>query len=282
MRIAITGAGGMLGRDVADAAAAAGHTPVSLARADLDVTDAGATAAAIGGASPDAVVNCAAWTDVDGAEDHEAQALAVNGAGAGHVAAAAAAAGAFLVHVSTDYVFDGSAARPYVESDPVAPLGAYGRTKLAGEAAVAASGASAATVRTAWLFGLHGKNFADTMLRLGAERDEVSVVTDQVGCPTWTGDLARALVTIAERRAAGVHHAAGAGQCSWHGFAVEIFRQAGVSCTVRETTTAAFPRPAARPAWSVLGSERADAVALPRWQDGLAGYLAARSAMVGA
>lgn len=282
MRLAITGAGGMLGRDVAAAAAGAGHDAVGLTRTDLDVTDGEEVAARLAAARPDAIVNCAAWTDVDGAEAHEDDALAVNGAGAGAVARAAAATDAFLVHVSTDYVFDGSATRPYVESDPVGPLGAYGRTKLAGEQAVAASGADAAIVRTAWLFGLHGANFADTMLRLGAERDEVSVVTDQIGCPTWTGHLARALVTIAERRAAGIHHAAGAGQCSWHGFAVEIFRQAGVRCTVRETTTAAFPRPAARPAWSVLGSERADAIALPAWEDGLAGYLTARSAMVGA
>ncbi len=278
MLILITGAGGMLGRDVSDAATARGHDAVALRRAALDVTDADAVRERVAAAAPDAIVNCAAWTDVDGAEAHEDAALAINGAGAGHVADAAAAAGAFLVHVSTDYVFDGCATRPYLESDPTAPLGAYGRTKLAGEHAVAASGASAATVRTAWLFGRHGKNFADTMLRLGAERDEVSVVTDQVGCPTWTGHLAAALVTIAERRAGGIHHVAGAGQCSWHAFAVEIFRQAGVACAVQETTTAAFPRPAPRPAWSVLGSERPDAVTLPPWEDGLAGYLAARSA----
>jgi dTDP-4-dehydrorhamnose reductase len=281
VRIVITGAGGMLGRDVAEAAGAAGHAAVLLARADLDVADAEAAAGRIAAAAPDAIVNCAAWTDVDGAEAHEAEALAVNGQGAGNVARAAAAAGAFLVHVSTDYVFDGAADRPYVESDPVAPLGAYGRTKLAGEQAVAGSGADAAIVRTAWLFGVHGRNFVDTMLRLGAERDEVSVVTDQVGCPTWTGHLASALVTVAGRKAGGLHHIAGAGRCSWHGFTQEIFRQAGLACAVRETTAASFPRPAPRPAWSVLGSERPDAVVLPPWEQGLAGYLAARSAMVG-
>ena len=191
MRLLVTGAAGMLGRDVVAAANDAGHEVVALARADLDITDAAAVRAAVLDARPDAVVNCAAWTDVDGAEAEEAAATAVNGDGAGHVAAAAAEAGAHLVHVSTDYVFDGAAREPYPEDAPTAPASAYGRSKLAGERAVTAVGGEHAIVRTAWVFGPHGRNFVDTMRRLGADRDEVRVVDDQVGSPTYTGPPGR-------------------------------------------------------------------------------------------
>jgi len=156
-------------------------------------------------------------------------------------------------------------------------LGAYGASKLAGERAVTAANPAHAIVRTAWLFGAGGKNFVDTMLALGAEREEVSVVTDQVGCPTWTGHLAGALVELAERpQDTGIHHIAGAGSCSWNELAIEIFDRAGIDCRVLPTTTAAFPRPAARPAYSVLGSERRDPLVLPSWQDGVASYLRTR------
>jgi dTDP-4-dehydrorhamnose reductase len=172
-------------------------------------------------------------------------------------------------------VFDGEARRPYVESDPTGPRSAYGRTKLAGEHAVLSADGGHAIVRTSWLFGAGGRNFVATMLALAAEgREEVSVVTDQVGCPTFTGHLAGALVELAERREGGLHHVAGAEHCSWNEFAVEIFAQARIDCRVRPTTSADFVRPAPRPAWSVLGSERRDAIELPRWQDGLAAYLA--------
>lgn len=273
MRLLVTGAGGMLGRDVLEAAAARDHDVVGLARAELDITDAEAVARAVADASPEAVVNCAAWTDVDGAESDEAGALAANGTGAGILARTATAAGAQLVHVSTDYVFDGRARTPYVESDTVAPVSAYGRTKLAGEEAVFAAGAAHAVVRSSWLFGAGGRNFVATMLGL-ADRDEVSVVTDQVGCPTFTGHLAAALVEVAERGSAGVHHIAGGEHCSWHALAVETFGQAGVEIRVLATTTDKFPRPAPRPAWSVLGSERTDAIVLPPWRAGVADYLA--------
>ena len=278
MRLVVTGAGGMLGRDVVRVACGAGHDVTALARTQLDITDADATTEAVVQAAPDVVMNCAAWTDVDAAEAQEAAALAVNGTGAGNVAGAAALAGAAIVHVSTDYVFDGTKRTPYVESDPTGPIGAYGRTKLAGEQAVAAAGGRHAIVRTAWLFGLGGPNFVDTMLRLGRERDEVSVVTDQIGCPTWTGHLAGALVSIAERGTTGILHGAGSGSCSWFAFAREIFDLAGVACTVNATTTEAFPRPAPRPAWSVLATERIDAPTLPPWREGLSGYLAEREA----
>jgi dTDP-4-dehydrorhamnose reductase len=278
MRLLITGAGGMLGRDVADAAARAGHDVVALARADLDVTDAAAVRAAIAEAAPEAVVNCAAWTDVDGAETEEEAATRVNGDGAGNVAAAAAAAGAFVVSVSTDYVFDGRAREPYVESDATAPIGAYGRSKLAGERAVASAaggrGPGWAIVRTSWLFGAHGPNFVATMLRLAGQRDELTVVDDQVGCPTFTGHLAPALLSIAANRRDGILHVAGSGCCSWWDLARATFEGTGHDVRLHPGRTEDLRRPAPRPAWSVLGTERADTPVLPAWQDGLAAYLA--------
>jgi dTDP-4-dehydrorhamnose reductase len=277
MKLLVTGAAGMLGQDVVRAARGAGHEVVALARADLDVSDRAAVLAAVSAAGPGAVVNCAAWTDVDGAEEHEDRATEVNGAGAGNVAAAAGAAAATIVHVSSDYVFDGTKDAPYVESDEPAPLSAYGRSKLAGERAVAAAGGRHAIVRSSWLFGAGGSNFVETMLGLAAERDSVQVVTDQVGCPTWTGHLAPALVALAAGGAEGLFHVAGAGAASWNAFAAEIFRAAGVACRAEPTTTEEFPRPARRPAWSVLASERRDAPRLPPWQEGLAAYLGERA-----
>ncbi len=265
----VTGAAGMLGRRVVAVARERGHAVEALGRADLDLTEAAAVADRLTGAR---VVHCAAWTDVDGAEADEAAATRVNAQAAGHVAAAAA----HVVAVSTDYVFSGDRpdGRPYVESDRPGPRGAYGRSKLAGERAVLAADPAHAVVRTAWLFGAGGPNFVDTMLRLGRERDEVAVVTDQVGSPTWTGHLAPALVDLAERAGAGIFHAAGGGRCSWHELARAAFALAGVDTPVRETTAAAFARPAPRPAFSVLATERPDGVALPFWRDGLVGHLA--------
>jgi dTDP-4-dehydrorhamnose reductase len=278
MRFLIVGSGGMLGHVVASDAERLGHDVVALGHADLDVTDAPNVERIVAAVGPRAVINCAAYTDVDGSEANEARALRVNGDGAGNVARAAAEAGARVVHVSTDYVFDGSKREPWVESDPVAPLQAYGRTKLAGEQAVAAANPDHAIVRTAWLFGAGGPNFVETMLRLGGERDEVAVVTDQHGGPTWTRHLSPALVEIAERRGdVGIFHAAGAGECSWYEFAVEIFHRTGTRTRVVPTTSERFARPAPRPAYSVLGTEREPAIALPPWQTGLEAYLAERT-----
>jgi dTDP-4-dehydrorhamnose reductase len=273
MRLLVTGAAGMLGRDVTAAAADAGHAVAGLARADLDITDAAAVRSAVVAARPDAVVNCAAWTDVDGAEAAEEQATAVNGAGAGNVAAATREAGALLVHVSSDYVFDGHAEEPYREDAPTAPAGAYGRSKLAGERAVAAAGGRSAIVRSAWVFGPHGRNFVDTMRRLGAERDEVAVVDDQIGCPTYTGHLAAALVAVAEQGLTGVLHVAGGGRCSWFDLAVATFEETGLACRVRRQSSAELGRPAPRPAFSVLASTRSDAPVLPHWREGLRAHL---------
>jgi dTDP-4-dehydrorhamnose reductase len=276
MRLLITGAAGMLGRDVRAAAVRRQHDVVALSRRELDVADAAAVAAAVREAAPDAVVNCAAWTDVDGAEADEAAATAVNGAGAGNVAEAAHAAGAFVVHVSSDYVFSGDAGEPYVEDSPTGPRSAYGRSKLAGEHAVAVGAPEAhAIVRSAWLFGRHGKNFVDTMVRLGGERDEVTVVDDQIGCPTYTGHLAEALLDIAERRIGGVQHVAGGGRCSWFDLASATFAQAGLECRVARGRTADLGRPAPRPAFSVLRSTRSEVPALAPWEEGLAAHLAA-------
>jgi dTDP-4-dehydrorhamnose reductase len=269
MRLLVTGAGGMLGRDVTAAAERAGMSVTPLSRAELDITDAPAVRAAIARARADAVINCAAWTDVDGAEADEEAATAINGAGAANVVAAANQAGAFVVHVSSDYVFDGTASRPYTPDSPTHPVSAYGRSKLAGERAIAGSGA---TVRSSWLFGAHGRNFVDTMLRLGGQRDQVTVVDDQVGCPTYTGHLAEALVQVAVERRRGVLHVAGAGQCSWYDLAVAAFQEAGVECEVLRGKSADLDRPAPRPAYSVLQSD----IELPHWRDGLRAYLNAR------
>jgi dTDP-4-dehydrorhamnose reductase len=275
----ITGAGGMLGQALVAEASARGHEHVALDHAGLDVTDAEAVTGAVAQAAPACVINCAAYTDVDGAESDPRGALAVNGAGAGNVARAAAAIGARLLHLSTDYVFDGRARRPYVESDPTGPASSYGASKLAGEREVVAAGAEHVIVRTSWLFGAGGRNFVDTMLGLGAEREQLDVVSDQVGCPTWTGHLAPALLDLAERDVAGVMHVTGGGSCSWNRFAAEIFTLAGLDCEVVETTTAAAARPAPRPAFSVLGSERSDAPRLPEWREGVRAYLAQRGSL---
>jgi dTDP-4-dehydrorhamnose reductase len=284
MRLLVTGAAGMLGRDVMRAGERAGYELVGLARAQLDISDASAVENALDHVAPDAVVNCAAWTDVDGAESHAAQARMVNADGAGNLARATAAAQVKLLHVSTDYVFTGDALldesgapRPYVESDRTGPQSVYGETKLEGELQVLDAARTHAVVRSSWLFGIDGHSFVATMLRLAGERDAVQIVTDQVGCPTWTGHLAPALLGLIEREVSGLVHLAGATHVSWNGFAREIFRQAELTCRVEPATSAEMARPAPRPAWSALESERDDVLPIPDWRDGLAGYLAARA-----
>jgi dTDP-4-dehydrorhamnose reductase len=276
MRLLVIGAAGMLGTDLLAAARAAGHETAGLDLPEIDITDAASTRAVVAGHEPDAVINCAAYTNVDGAETDEQRATEINGAGAGNVAAAAAAAGAHVVQISTDYVFDGSASRPWPEDSPTGPRTAYGRSKLAGEIAVAeAAPDSYAIARTAWLFGPHGKNFVDTMLRLASERDELKVVDDQVGCPTYAGHLAVALVEIAERRLTGIHHTAGSGSCTWWDLAVATFERTGTEIKVNRGSTEELGYPAPRPLYSVLGVTRDDTPRLPRWQDGLDAHLAA-------
>jgi dTDP-4-dehydrorhamnose reductase len=278
VRVLVTGAAGMLGGDVVEALAARRQTVFGLARSELDITDAAAVEAAIAELRPDAVINCAAWTDVDGAETAERAAMQVNDTGAALLAGTAAAHGAKLLHVSSDYVFDGAKGRPYVESDLPAAISAYGRSKQAGETSVAVANPRHLIVRSSWLFGTGGPNFVETMLRIAAEQPEVVVVADQVGTPTYTAHLAPALARLAEGEAFGIHHVAASGQCSWFEFAQEIFDQAGVECRVMSGTTEMLGRPAPRPPYSVLGSERPDPIRLADWRQGLSEYLAARRA----
>jgi dTDP-4-dehydrorhamnose reductase len=270
----------MLGTDVCSAAAAAGLDVVAYDHAGLDVTDAHAVEAAIQRARPEAVVNCAAWTDVDGAEAAPEAAHGANCTGAANLARAAAAVNAWTIHVSTDYVFDGTNSAPYVESDPVQPLSVYGRTKLEGERAVASAAPDAHTiVRSSWLFGTAGGCFPKTILRLAAERDELPVVDDQVGCPTFTAHLSQALVElISSEPLPGVVHVAAASQCSWFEFALEIVAAAGLACEIRPAKTADLGRPAPRPAYSVLRSEREGAPQLPDWRRGLQEFMTAQVA----
>ncbi|WUG88230.1 dTDP-4-dehydrorhamnose reductase [Streptomyces sp. NBC_00454] len=257
----VTGAAGMLGRDVLAALREAGIRAGGLGRADLDITDPVAVRAAVEGVA--VVVNCAAWTDVDGAESAEEAATAVNGTGVRVLAGACAEAGARLLHVSTDYVLPGDASQPYPESAPTGPVNAYGRSKLAGERAVAELlPKDGYVVRTAWLYGEHGPNFVATMLGLAARRDTLDVVDDQHGQPTWSYALARRLVELGSaaldgRAPGGVYHGTAGGRTTWFGLAREAYRLAGLDPErIRPTDSAAFARPAARPAFSVLGHGR--------------------------
>ncbi len=278
MKVVVIGKAGMLGYDVALAAANAGHDVAGFGRRELDVTDRDAVSRRIELERPGVVINCAAWTDVDGAEEMESAAMAVNGSAAGSVAAAAAAVDSKVVYVSSDYVFDGSKDSPYVETDQPAPISAYGRTKLAGEEATAAASHRSFVVRSSWLFGINGANFVETMLRLAADHGEVLVVRDQVGSPTYTWHLAYGIVRLIEGTSYGIHHMAAEGHCSWYDFAREIFEQAKIECKVLSGTTEMLGRPAPRPALSALASQREHAILLPSWRDGLAGYLAQRKA----
>lgn len=282
MRALVTGAGGMLGRDMVEALAARRHEAIGFTRAELDITRAAEVEDAIAEVRPDVVFNCAAYTNVDGAEADEAAAMAVNDTAAALVASVAASHGAAVVYPSSDYVFAGDKGEPYVESDVTGPISAYGRSKQAGETSVAIANPRHFIVRTSWLFGLEGPNFVETMLRIAGEQPEVIVVTDQVGCPTYTRHLAQGLTLLAESDDYGIHHLAASGRCSWYEFAQEIFDQEGVECRVMAGTTEMLARPAPRPALSVLVSEQADPIVLPSWRQGLAEYLAERRARVAA
>jgi dTDP-4-dehydrorhamnose reductase len=277
LKILIPGGAGMLGRDVVRAARAVNHQPIPLGHDELDIRDPEAVERAVIENNPGAVINCAAWTDVDGAESHFEEAMAANATGAGIVAAAAASLNVPVIYPSSDYVFDGSNSEGYVESDETGPLSAYGKSKLAGEQETAGANPRHFIVRASWLFGMNGRNFVDTMLDLADTQDEVIVVRDQIGCPTYTGHLGEGLVNLLDGNDYGVHHMAGGGRCSWYEFAVEIFSQAGVDCRVLSATSDMLDRPAPRPAFSVLDTEREHPILLPDWQDGLRDYLAERA-----
>ena len=254
----VAGAGGMLGEDVMAGLRARGETVLGPRRRELDITDAGAVHALIADYRPGVVINCAAWTAVDAAEAQEVQALAVNGRGAQNLAAACAEVGAVMAQISTDYVFDGTASRPYAETHDPAPRTAYGRTKLVGERAVLSLlPDDGLVIRTAWLYGRGGPSFVHTMIKLAGSRPSVDVVADQHGQPSWTGDVADQVIKLAAAGARGIFHATSSGQASWFELARHVFELLGTDQErVRPTTSEAYPRPAPRPAWSVLGHDR--------------------------
>lgn len=276
MKITVFGADGMLGSDVVTAASLVEHEVTRYGHGEVDITDREQVARRLRLDKPDAVVNCAAWTDVDGAEDEPEGAKLINGSAAGYVAAEAAQVGAKVLYVSSDYVFDGTKPTDYVESDQPAPISAYGVSKLAGEEATCSANRRAFVVRTSWLFGIGGENFVNTMIRLGETQKQVLVVRDQVGSPTYTWHLAHGLVRLLDSDAYGIHHMSGGGHCSWYDFAREIFKLEDMDVTTLSATTDMFPRKAARPARAVLASQIENSIQLPAWEDGLQAYLAQR------
>lgn len=272
MRVLLLGAGGMLGRDLA-AAAPADTALVGLAHAELDITDHAALERAVRDVKPEVIVNAAAYTAVDRAESEPELALRVNGEAVGHLGRVARAAGARVVHFSTDYVFDGTADRPYREDDPPHPVNLYGASKLAGETALRASGEGVLIIRTQWLFGVHGRSFPRTMWERATHRASTRVVNDQFGRPSYTLDLARATWELLRRGGAGVVHVANAGVATWFQVAREVFRHAGCPDLVQPCTTSDYPTPARRPRYSVLDTARFEAAigaSLPHWCDAIA------------
>jgi dTDP-4-dehydrorhamnose reductase len=273
----VLGASGQLGGDVADHIRRCGDEVTALSHATCDITDAADVERAIAASRPDALINCAAWTRVDAAEEHEGEAELVNATAAGIVASACAAAGVRLCHISTDYVFDGEAREPIDDDATPAPRSAYGRTKLHGEIAVRERCADHLIVRTSWLYGRQGPNFVLTMLRMAAEGRPLRVVDDQCAGPTWSGHLAPALLRLIEIAPAGTYHLSNRGVTSWHGLAVAAIRARGIDADVAAITTADYPTAAVRPAYSALDNRRWRELGeppLPTWREGLNAYLA--------
>ena len=277
MNILVTGANGQLGREMQRLSAVSPNNYTFTDVAELDVTDAGAVRQAVAQTRAEVIVNCAAYTNVERAEEDEARADLLNHKAAAYLAAAAKETGATLIHVSTDYVFDGTAHLPYTEDAPTAPLGVYGRTKLAGERAVAESGCKYLTFRTAWLYSEYGNNFLKTMLRLTAEKERLNVVFDQAGTPTYAGDLAMTIFSIVEggyfAGNEGLYHFSNEGVASWYDFAAEIAAAAGHDkCRIRPCRTAEFPTKAARPAYSVLDKSKIKetfGLEIPHWRESM-------------
>lgn len=276
MKILVTGVGGQLGYDVCKVLAARGVEHKGVDIADFDITDAQATRNYIVGYHPDAVIHCSAWTAVDRAEDEIEKVRAVNTDGPRNIAAACKEIGAKMLYVSTDYVFPGTGERFYEPDDPTGPLGAYGQTKLGGELAVKEQLDRYFIVRISWAFGLNGNNFVKTMLRMAETNEEINVVCDQIGSPTYTADLAPLLCDMIVTDKYGVYHATNEGICSWAEFAREIFRLAGKTVKVNAIPTSEYPARAARPMNSRMSKDKLEQMGfarLPDWHDALARYL---------
>lgn len=277
MKVLVTGVKGQLGFDVMKRLAALNIEARGVDYTDCDLTDGPSVMALVRGESPDAIIHCAAYTAVDRAETEPEQCAAVNGMGTLNLVRAALAVDAKLLYVSTDYVFSGEGDTPVDISAPYQPRNVYGLTKAQGEEAVRSLMNRSFIVRTSWVFGAHGDNFVKTMLRLGADHSEVSVVGDQIGSPTYTVDLARLLCDMVQTNRYGIYHATNEGYCSWASFAAEIMRQAGLRCTVRAIPTSEYPTLARRPANSRLSKvslDQAGFARLPQWEDALSRYLA--------
>jgi len=273
--IVVAGARGMLGRDLMELY---GNGARGVCHDEMEITDPASVEKALKELKPEVVINSVAYTDVDGCETNTDRAFAVNGEGVRNLALVTRAIGAKLVQVSTDYVFDGSKGTPWLEDDPVNPLSVYGRSKLLGEEN-ARLNPDHLIVRTQWLYGLHGRNFVETMLRLGVERDQLAVVHDQVGSPTWTADLCLAIRALVENDRRGTYHAANGGSCSWRDFAEAVFRESGMDTVVNPITTEELGRPAPRPRYSVLDCsrlERDTGFAPEGWREALKKYLRLR------
>lgn len=279
MRVLVTGAKGQLGTDLMAELEKRGLTGIGVDVEEMDITDAEACRRVILESKADAVIHCAAYTAVDAAEDNVELCRRINGEGTRNVALACKEAGIKMMYISTDYVFDGQGTRPWEPDDERAPLNVYGQTKYEGELAVEELLEKYFTVRIAWVFGVAGKNFIKTMLRLGKERGAVSVVNDQIGSPTYTYDLSRLLVDMIQTERYGRYHATNEGLCSWYEFAVEIFRQAGMEeVSVTPVSSDQFPAKAVRPSNSRMSKEKLSDNGfdrLPTWQDALGRYLKA-------
>ena len=270
MKILVTGAGGQLGQELVEVLPERGHETISFTRAGLDVADAGAAEAAVERHAPELVINAAAYTNVDGCEDQTDLAYAVNAVGPRNLAQSCEKLGCELLHVSTNYVFDGEDERPYEPFDPPRPISAYGRTKLAGEEAVKHLSNRWYVVRTAGVYG-RGHNFVRTMLRVGGERDVLKVKNDEFVSPTYARDLAEAIVRVVEDGRYGLYHLTNAGSCSWYEFTQEIFRLAGIETELVPIPSSEYPLPAARPSNGVLSS--LGSPELRHWREALEEYL---------
>jgi dTDP-4-dehydrorhamnose reductase len=273
--ILVVGANGMLGQDLM---ALLGDRACGVDIGEIDITSMESVMEVLHSTKPEVVINCAAYTDVDGCESNAEKAMEVNGEGVGYLALVCREISALLVQISTDYVFDGGKGTPYIEDDPPHPLCVYGESKLAGEMNAAIS-PEYLIVRTQWLYGLHGKNFVETMLRLAVDKEELSVVDDQTGSPTWTVDLAKAIVALVDKGCRGIYHVANSEFCSWNEFAKAIFKAEGLAVLVKPMTTDELNRPARRPLYSTLecGKLAGDAgVRMQSWRTALHEYLKLR------